>query len=63
MALTASPPECKVRLKRPHAQQVRFIMSPKPRKAIRAGRRSGKTVGLAICAVQAFLAGHRVQYF
>lgn len=55
--------EVKVRLKRPHAEQARFIMSTRPRKAIRAGRRSGKTVGLAICAVQAFLAGHRVQYF
>lgn len=52
-----------VRLKRPHAKQAAFLASPKSRKIIKAGRRSGKTTGLAILAVQQFLAGGRVLYF
>lgn len=51
-----------VRLPRPHPQQRRFIESSAPRKVIRAGRRGGKTVGMAIFAVREFLAGHRVLY-
>lgn len=53
---------CTVRLKRPHAAQQRFLSSAAPRRVIRAGRRSGKTTGLAIMAVQEFLQGERVLY-
>jgi hypothetical protein len=51
-----------VRLPRPHARQLAFIDSPAKRKVVRAGRRGGKTVGVAIYAVEHFLAGHRVLY-
>lgn len=51
-----------VRLKRPHPEQVRFLRSHAPRRVIRAGRRGGKTTGLAIFAVEEFLKGERVLY-
>lgn len=51
-----------VRLRRPHPHQARVKDSPAPRKVVRAGRRGGKTVGLAIIAVQAFLAERRILY-
>jgi hypothetical protein len=51
-----------VRLPRPHARQLAFIDSPAKRKVVRAGRRGGKTVGVAIYAVEQFLAGRRVLY-
>ena len=51
-----------VHLRRPHPKQVEFISSPAKRKVIRAGRRGGKTTGIAIYAVEKFLAGHRVLY-
>jgi Terminase RNaseH-like domain len=54
--------ECIIRLKRPHPQQLRFLRSPAPRKIIRAGRRSGKTTGLSILAVEQFLQGRRILY-
>ena len=61
--LTTQPgPVVTVRLKRPHAEQVRFLRSPAPRRVIRAGRRSGKTTGLAIYAVEEFLKGERILY-
>jgi phage terminase large subunit-like protein len=46
----------------PHEKQQDFIDSSLKRKVIRAGRRSGKTVGMAIMAVERFLAGRRVLY-
>lgn len=46
----------------PHARQVEFIDSPAKRKVIRAGRRGGKTVGIAIKAVRDFGAGRRILY-
>lgn len=49
-------------LPRPHEHQADFIDSPAKRKIIRAGRRSGKTVGVSIYAVRRFLAGHRILY-
>lgn len=55
-------PDYKIRLPRPHPKQVDFIESTAKRKVIRAGRRSGKTVGVSILAVQAFLKGRRVLY-
>jgi hypothetical protein len=54
--------EYTVHLPTPHAKQRAFIDSPAKRKIIRAGRRSGKTVGIAIFAVERFLAGWRVLY-
>uniref|UniRef100_A0A6M3JR00 Putative terminase n=1 Tax=viral metagenome TaxID=1070528 RepID=A0A6M3JR00_9ZZZZ len=51
-----------VHLPRPHAKQDEFINSPAKRKIIRAGRRSGKTVGISIAAVKWFLDGDRVLY-
>lgn len=46
----------------PHKRQIEFIESKAKRKVIRAGRRSGKTVGIAIYAVEKFLEGKRVLY-
>jgi predicted phage terminase large subunit-like protein len=51
-----------IRLRQPHAEQARFINSTAKRKIIRAGRRSGKTVGVSILAVKHFLVGRRVLY-
>jgi len=49
-------------LPNPHPAQIAFIESPAKRKVIRAGRRGGKTVGMAIYAVEKFLDGRRVLY-
>ena len=54
--------EYKVHLPRPHDKQVEFINSPAKRRVIRAGRRGGKTVGMAILAVMRFLDGRRILY-
>ena len=51
-----------VELKKPHAQQRAFLRSKAKHKVIRAGRRAGKTTGVAILAVQVFLQGGRVLY-
>jgi hypothetical protein len=51
-----------VHLRTPHSKQQPFIDSTAKRKILRAGRRSGKTTGIAIPAVKAFLAGKRVLY-
>lgn len=51
-----------VRLRRPHSHQEPFISSVAKRKVIRAGRRGGKTVGVATASVKKFLAGRRVLY-
>ena len=51
-----------VTLPKPHTKQLEFINSKAKRKVVRAGRRSGKTVGIAIFAVQKFLEGRRVLY-
>ena len=45
-----------------HPKQAAFITSPAKRKVIRAGRRSGKTVGVSQMAVEDFLQGRRVLY-
>ena len=55
-------PEWTPHLPTPHPKQVEFIESPAKRKVIRAGRRSGKTFGIAIQALQKFLEGRRVLY-
>jgi len=54
--------DLRVHLHQPHPRQREFIESPAPRKVIRAGRRSGKTTGIAIYAVRQFLQGRRVLY-
>lgn len=54
--------EYTVRLKRPHARQREFLDSPAKRVVVKAGRRGGKTTGMAIKAVREFLAGRRVLY-
>lgn len=46
----------------PHDKQREFLDSTAKRKVIRAGRRGGKTVGIAILAVRAFLEGRRILY-
>lgn len=45
-----------------HPKQHAFVHSIAKRNVVRAGRRGGKTVGVAIRAVQRFLAGKRVLY-
>ena len=45
-----------------HPKQKAFIESQIKRIVVRAGRRSGKTVGAAIKAVKSFVEGHRVLY-
>jgi len=52
----------KINLKEPHDLQRDFIYSPARRKVCRAGRRSGKTTGVAIYAVIKLLEGHRILY-
>ncbi len=56
------PTELSIYLPEPHLEQRRFIDSRAKRKIVRAGRRGGKTVGSAICAVEAFLDKRRVLY-
>lgn len=54
--------EYTVRLRRPHPRQQEFLDSPAKRVIVRAGRRGGKTTGMGIKAVQAFLNERRVLY-
>lgn len=49
-----------VSLYRPHAAQEAFLRSPARRKVCCAGRRGGKTTGMAILAVEKMLDGRRV---
>lgn len=60
--MTASSLEYVVHLPRPHAKQEQFVDSDKKRIIVRAGRRGGKTVGIALRAVKRFLAGRRQLY-
>ena len=62
MTISATRTALTVHLRRPHPAQELFITSAAKRKVVRAGRRGGKTTGMAILAVQAFLAGKRVLY-
>lgn len=54
--------ELTVTLPRPHEKQAAFVDSKAKRIVVRAGRRGGKTVGVAIRAVKRFLEGKRVLY-
>jgi hypothetical protein len=56
------PKEITVELRKPHDKQQEFIDSKAKRKVIRAGRRGGKTVGMAILAADKFLNSKRVLY-
>ena len=59
---TALKSNYKFKVRTPHEQQHKFTVSKAKRKVIRAGRRSGKTVGIARLAVIWFAAGKRVLY-
>lgn len=54
--------EVTVKLPRPHSKQLAFLNCKAKRIVVKAGRRGGKTVGVAILAVDRFLAGKRVLY-
>lgn len=54
--------ELTITLRRPHEAQLEFIRHPAKRKVIRAGRRGGKTTGIAILAIEKFLEGRRILY-
>ena len=54
--------EITVTTRDPHPKQLEFIYSTAKRKIIRAGRRGGKTVGVAIADIESFLEGRRVLY-
>lgn len=54
--------EYEVHLPAPHQKQDEFIHSTAKRVICRAGRRSGKTVGVSALAVERFLSGQRVLY-
>ena len=54
--------ELEIHLPLPHPKQEEFLRHPAKRKMVCAGRRSGKTVGVATLAVEAFLAGYRILY-
>lgn len=51
-----------VKLPRPHAKQRGFIRSKAKRRVVKAGRRSGKTVGVSVFSVEKFLDGRRILY-
>jgi len=51
-----------VKLPLPHPKQAQFVDSTAKRIVVRAGRRGGKTVGVAVRAVKRFLAGRRQLY-
>ena len=55
-------PTAIVTIPNPHSKQRQFIDSNAKRKVVRAGRRGGKTVGMAILATEKFLQGKRVLY-
>lgn len=52
----------RARLRTLHPKQALFVQSPVKRKVVRAGRRGGKTVGVATLAVREFLSGKRILY-
>lgn len=52
--------EYKIKLLRPHPKQSLFMRSPAKRKVVCAGRRGGKTTGMATLAIEAALRKRRV---
>lgn len=61
-ALLSAPMMPPLRYRSLHPKQQAFVDSVAKRKIIRAGRRGGKTVGVAQAALRAFDAGQRVLY-
>lgn len=57
-----APAPLRLNLREPHPKQWEFINSHAKRKVIRAGRRGGKTVGVATLAVKRFEQGRRELY-
>ena len=55
-------PSYNIELPTPHAKQLQFIRSQKPRRIVRAGRRGGKTVGAGDLSIEQFLAKKRILY-
>lgn len=51
-----------IHLPKPHEKQASFVDCESKRIVVRAGRRGGKTVGVAIRAVKRFIKGRRVLY-
>jgi hypothetical protein len=51
-----------IKLRRPHEKQLAFVRCDKKRIIVRAGRRGGKTTGIAIRHVEQFLKGRRQLY-
>jgi len=62
MVVATKTKEVTITTRNPHPKQLEFLLSKAKRKIIRAGRRFGKTVGIAIGAIDAFLEGRRVLY-
>lgn len=62
LPLAPAPVYADIHLREPHAKQRLFLESTAKRKIIRAGRRGGKTTGIAILAVEMFAKGRRVLY-
>ncbi len=62
MATATRTREVRVVTRLPHAKQEEFRASDAKRKIICAGRRGGKTVGVAIPAIEQFAEGRRVLY-
>jgi len=60
--MTTAEREIVIHLRKPHLAQEQFLSSKAKRRIIKAGRRFGKTVGVAILAVRYFLAGNRILY-
>src|SRR3990167_9215081 len=60
--MTSTPLVLPVRLRFAHPEQARFVDSDKKRIIVRAGRRGGKTTGMALRSVKRFLAGRRQLY-
>lgn len=58
--MAAAHRQLKIKLPRPHSQQIVFRNSRAKRKVVCAGRRGGKTTGMVIVAIEALLSGRRV---
>ncbi|MFA6047067.1 MAG: hypothetical protein WC718_18950, partial [Phycisphaerales bacterium] len=52
--------EYRIRLPTPHGRQREFLDSPAKRKVVVAGRRGGKTTGMAMLSVERALEGRRI---
>ncbi len=62
MVVATETKEVTITTRDPHPKQQEILDSKAKRKIVRAGRRGGKTVGIAILAIESFLEGRRVLY-